>query len=130
MARGLCIALIGTFRELLDAAARGVRVKRAVYVLHGPETPFLTQEQRDTLWLRFEVPMFALLLGRKGKLTAWECEVQEGLHIDARSCEMPRAVRRLESTPCDCGRPGMRLVIGQTEAESAFSAAAHALPVG
>jgi hypothetical protein len=129
MARSLCTALIGTYAELLDAAESGVRVRRAVYVLHGPETQFISQHQRDTLWLRFQVPMFALLLGRKGKLMAWECELQEGLHIDLRTCELPRAVRRMESTPCDCGRPGIRLIVGQTEAESTFSAAEHASPV-
>ncbi len=123
-----CKALIGTYRELLDASGEGVQVNRAVYVLHGPETPFLTEEQRETLWLRFEVPVFALLLGRRGKLTAWECEVQEGLHTDPRTCEAPRAARRVETTPCDCGRPGNRLVLGYTDAESAFSAAAQASP--
>ena len=128
LARKTCTALSGTYRELLKAADAGVQVKRAVYVLHGPETPFLTEEQRETLWVRFEVPVFALLLGRSGKLTAWECEVQEGLHTDPRSCETPRSARRVETSPCDCGRPGNRLVIGYTDAESAFSAAAQASP--
>jgi hypothetical protein len=113
LARGECTAIIGTYRELMEAAASGARVKRYVYVLHGSETPFLSEEQRDSLWTRFEVPVFALMLGRRGRLVAWECEVHDGLHTDSRHCDMPRLVRRVDSAQCDCGRPGNRLIVAQ-----------------
>ena len=129
-ARGNCLALIGTYSELMEAAGWGVRVRRAIYVLHGPETPFLSEEQRESLWQRFEVPVYALLLGRRSRLTAWECEVQEGLHTHPRNCDLPRAIRRVESSPCECGRPGSRLILHQTDAESVFSAAAQPSPAG
>lgn len=127
LARRNCTVLIGSYAELLKAAESGVQVKRAVYVLHGPETPFLNEDQRESLWQRFEVPVFALLLGKNAKLAAWECEVQEGLHTHSRNCEAPRAVRRVETAGCECGRPGSRLILDHTAGEKVF-ASSHARP--
>jgi hypothetical protein len=143
VAQGECTAIIGTYRELMEAAESGVRIKRYVYVLHGPESQFLSESRRDSLWARFEVPVFALMLGRRGRLMGWECEVHDGLHTDSRHPDMPRLARRLETTPCDCGRPGHRLIVsqprglvfaasglGHTDALRAFSAAARPSPAG
>jgi hypothetical protein len=94
--------------------------------MHCPESQFLSGRERDALWEVFQVPVFALLLDGEGRLVGYECEAHEGLHIGS-SC--PQTSDRqlilsedsvlgyripwdrfvLESTPCECGRPGQRL---------------------
>lgn len=106
--KGRCAALAGTFSELAQAAAAGVRVHRAVFALHYPGAPFLTQSERDSLWQMFQVPVYALLLDRAGQLLAYECEAQEGLHVGA---DAPWGRGVLESAPCECGRLGYRLML-------------------
>lgn len=127
LAKGPCVALSGSYRELAKAAAAGVRPSRAVFAMHGPDSQFLTGHERDDLWEMFQVPVFALLLDGEGRLVGYECETHEGLHIGA-TCpvttdqqlifssedsvlgyRIPWDSFTLESTPCECGRPGQRL---------------------
>lgn len=125
-ARGRCIALSGSFRELLKAADEGVTAQRAVFALHYPDTPLLSDADRDTLWEAFQVPVFGCLLDGDGRLVGYECEAQDGLHIgtqcpaDSRRMfissedsilgyRLPLGQTVLESSPCECGRPGQRL---------------------
>jgi len=105
-ARGRPIAVAGTFAELARAAAAGVEARRAVFVLSRQED-FPGDGERDELWRLFQVPVFALLLDRTGAIVAWECEAQNGLHVEARG-----GVRlgTWEESPCPCGRPGARLM--------------------
>jgi hypothetical protein len=56
----------------------------------------------------FEVPVYALLLDRDGRLLAYECEAQEGLHVGPHAAWSAGV---LEAAPCACGRPGPRLVL-------------------
>jgi len=116
LADGRCAVLTGSFPELMRAAASGACADCAVLVLHYPDRPFLSSTERDTLWETFQVPIFALLLDRKGRLTAWECEAQDGLHVGGAWTEQSLWVHRLlaagwilDDTPCECGRPGERL---------------------
>ncbi len=94
--------------------------------MHYPDSPFLSDSDRDILWEAFQVPAFACLLDGDGRLVGYECEAQDGLHI-ATIC--PTDTRRMfisnedsilgyrlpldqtvvESSPCECGRPGQRL---------------------
>ncbi|HMD70495.1 MAG TPA: hypothetical protein VKF41_04090 [Bryobacteraceae bacterium] len=106
--QGPCAGLSGTFRELTRAAAAGARVHRMVFALHYPGTPFLDGSQRDQLWRMFQVPVFAMLSDRNGRLLAYECEAQSGLHVGPQA---PWSAGMLESAPCECGRPGPRLVL-------------------
>jgi hypothetical protein len=62
------------------------------------------------------VPVFALLLDREGQLAGWECEAQGGLHLGEAwagetlwACRLLARGGVLESSPCECGRPGQRL---------------------
>ncbi|MBZ5618610.1 MAG: hypothetical protein LAQ69_07790 [Acidobacteriia bacterium] len=128
LAGGECLALSGSYQELARAATAGLRPSRAVFVMHTPDSPFLGDRQRDALWEMFQVPVFALLLDGEGRLVGYECEAHEGLHIGA-SCPEGSAQQPifgtedsvlgyripwdrfvLESAPCECGRPGQRLV--------------------
>ena len=120
------MALSGTCQELVRAANAGVRPTHAVLVLHHPDSRLLTPADRDALWDLFQVPLFALLLDGEGRLVGYECEVHDGLHIVA-SCpdtsdrqlissedsvlgyRVPLEKFSLESTPCECGRPGQRI---------------------
>jgi hypothetical protein len=96
-ARGCSPALAGTFDELAAAAARGAAAQRAVYVLTGDGEP-LSEGQRDDLWRLFEVPVYALAT-RNDRVTAWECEAQNGLHFAGGG----------EEAECACGRGRVRL---------------------
>ena len=111
-ASGRSTALAGTFGELARAAARGVRVRRAVYVLTYTD-PFLSDGERDELWNMFQVPVYALLMDHGGRMLAWECEAQNGLHREAgRGFAVERSL-------CSCGRPGARLLLARSLATHA-----------
>ena len=125
-ARGRTTALSGTYRELVRAASSGVSAGRAVFVMHSPDTPLLSDADRDVLWNAFQVPVFACLLDAEGRLVGYECEAQDGLHIGT-ACpdgshkmrifhedsilgyRIPLDQTVLETSPCECGRPGHRL---------------------
>ena len=104
--KGPCAGLSGTYRDLARAATAGARARRMILALHYPGTPFLSETQRDQLWQMFQVPVLAVLLDRSGHLLAYECEAQLGLHVGPQA---PWSATVLESTPCECGRPGPRL---------------------
>jgi hypothetical protein len=106
-ARGRRKALAGTFGELLGAAARGAEARRAVYVLTSEHTP-LSDGERDELWRLFEVPVYALI-ERDGRVAAWECEAQNGLHGSGIA----------EKSACACGRPGAVSTAMRTAAQAA-----------
>jgi hypothetical protein len=115
-AKGYCAALSGSFPELAQAAASGVRAGRAIFALQYPDSPFITEYEREVLWQTFQVPVFAMLLDREGRLAAWECEAQDGMHIGGSwhpesiwVYRLLSCAAMLEATPCDCGRPGQRL---------------------
>ena len=97
-AHGLCEVLAGDFGDLLDAASRGARARRAVWVLNAIE-----EEHRAALWERFQVPVLALLLNSAGSVVAYECEAQEGLHVQA------GFAGDVTHEECSCGRPGPRI---------------------
>jgi len=107
-ATGRCPALYGTFEDLLRAGAAGAQPRRAVFVKRSTRNPFLSLRERDELWNRFGVPVLAVLVDDRGVLLGYECEAQAGVHLSARLQPGPR--HRLERGPCDCGRPGTRLV--------------------
>ena len=98
-ARGRSNALAGTFGELAQAAARGAEARRAVFVVTS-EGGHLSDRERNELWRLFQVPVYALLLEPGGRVTAWECEAQTGLHV----------AKGGEESACACGRPGARVV--------------------
>jgi hypothetical protein len=108
-ARALASALSGTYAELIHASDAGVQVARAVFPLHTPARPFPTGEERDALWSMFEVPVLALLLDDRGAVIGYECELQEGYHLkDDAAAGLPEG--RIESSLCECGRTGPRLM--------------------
>ncbi|HMD70474.1 MAG TPA: hypothetical protein VKF41_03985 [Bryobacteraceae bacterium] len=107
-ATGHCPALYGSFEDLVGAAAAGAQPRRAVFVERRQTNPFLSVRERDELWNRFGVPVLAVLVDDHGTLLGYECEAQQGVHLSERMQPGPR--HRLEQGPCDCGRPGCRLV--------------------
>ncbi len=119
---GRCAALAGTCPELLRAAADGVRVERAVFPLHRPTRPFLLPEERDALWSLFQVPVYAMLLDSDGRVIGYECEAQEGFHL-APGYRGGFLFGAVDTTPCECGRGGPRLLSQARDAELAAVAA-------
>ena len=103
-AKSVNVALFGTLGEILRAGS-DVRVRRAILVTHAEDEPLLSDDDRDSLWERFGVPVFAIVLNRNGRVTAYECEAQNGLHLGAHAQPgAPDAV-------CECGRPGPKLSV-------------------
>lgn len=121
-APGRCAALAGTCAELLQAAAAGVRVERAVFPLHRPARPFLLPEERDALWSLFQVPIYAMLLDSDGRVIGYECEAQEGFHL-APGYRGGFLFGTVETSLCECGRAGPRLLSEAGDAELAIAAA-------
>ena len=108
-AQGYSPALYGAFDDLTVAADAGARAARAVFPLVGPATPFLDRDKRDELWHKFQVPVYALLVDGREEVVGYECEAQEGLHL--REDYAARLLfGRVDSTLCECGRPGPRLL--------------------
>ena len=109
------------------------RICRGLLMRTGLEEGLLSPMDRDGLWQRHGVPMFEHLVGLDGELLAWECETHSGLHImeenvvfehiqgEVLMTSLTVLVRptiqmrtgwsaRIETEPCDCGRPGRRLM--------------------
>jgi hypothetical protein len=117
-------ALSGSVSQLMEAAETGVGATRAVYVVRSIGHPFLSEGEREAVWRTFQVPVFAVLLGARGKPLAYECEAQEGLHLAVNCLAGPgwaaffeegerptcTVLAIVESNLCECGRPGHRLV--------------------
>ena len=101
---GVCAALSGTFEELVSAAEVGVLAQRVVFPLLKPSEPWLTEAKRDRLWDLFHVPVYAILMDARGRIEAFECEVQEGMHV----AEGIPPDAGADASLCDCGRPGHR----------------------
>ena len=135
-------ALSGTLSQLMEAAGSGVRATRAVYVVRGVGHPFLAESERETVWRTFQVPVFTVLLGARGKPLAYECEAQEGLHLAVNCLAGPgwaaffeegerptcTVVAVVESNLCECGRPGHRLVHSRKAVQSARRLGQASLP--
>jgi hypothetical protein len=101
-------ALYGAVEDLATAALGGARPARAVFPLLGPAMPFLEELQRERLWACFQVPIYALLVDGRENVVGYECEAQ-GLHLrDNYAATL--LFGRVEFEPCECGRPGPRLV--------------------
>lgn len=100
-------ALAGRLDELLQAGASGLELSHAVIVLHRPEEPLLTAEDRERLWRTFHVPVFEQVIGSRGQLLAAECEAHDGLHV-----LLPNVLREgyhVDASPCACGLKSPRL---------------------
>jgi hypothetical protein len=124
-------ALAGTLEELRRAAAEGTRATRALFVLVEQERPTLTGAERDFLWECFQVPAFLLLRDAGGKILGYECEAQDGFHLEAGDVHLDGALP--VSKPCECGRPGHRVRVdtaAYTETASACSAATRPSEAG
>jgi hypothetical protein len=104
-------ALAGTYEELVVAGRAGATAWRAVYVWSDPAGPLFTEGEREALWELFEAPVFALLRDAGGRLLAWECEAQAGFHRPEGMDNRPAVPGTLERAPCECGRPGIRIML-------------------
>jgi hypothetical protein len=117
---------------VLEEKSGSKRGKRALFIRIGLDEGLLSPVERDGLWQRHGVPMFEHMIGMDGKLLAWECETHRGLHIVEENVVFELVegellltsltdlaqptlqmrtgwTARVETDPCDCGRPGPRL---------------------
>jgi hypothetical protein len=135
-------AISGKISQLMDAAEAGVRVTRAVYVLRSVDHPFLAETDRELVWRTFQVPVYAVLLGVRGRPLAFECEAQDGLHMavnclvgsgwatffEEGKCPTCTVAAAVASGLCECGRPGHRLVDLRIPARSATRSVPTVMP--
>ena len=119
-------------RAKLDTST-SKRGHRALFIRIGFDEGLLSPIERDGLWQRHGVPMFEHLVGMDGELLAWECETHSGLHVSDDNAVFENVgdellltsltdlvqptlqmrtgwSARIETEPCDCGRPGPRLI--------------------
>ena len=67
----------------------------------------LESHHRDLLWKAFGLPVFEQLRGADGRVIARECEVHDGLHLDA---DVPAGMAaEIVTGQCDCGLETARL---------------------
>lgn len=104
-AKGVSPALYGAFEDL--ASSNGARAECAIFPVLTPDRPFLADSQRDLLWEKFRAPVYSLVVDRN-EVVGFECEAQHGLHVLENYA--PLLPGRLDSAPCECGRPGPRLL--------------------
>jgi hypothetical protein len=118
---------------VLEDRSSARRGSRALFIRIGLDEGLLSQIERDGLWQRHGVPMFEHLVGLDGELLAWECETHSGLHLMEENAILEDVEgellltsltdllqptiqmrtgwsARVETDPCDCGRPGRRLI--------------------
>jgi len=137
--------------NILEEKSLSSRGARALFIRIGFDEGLLSPLERDGLWQRHGIPMFEHLVGMDGQLLAWECETHQGLHVvedngvfesvqgellltSLTDLAQPTLQLRtgwsatIETEPCDCGRPGPRL-IGLREA-NARPSTSHRLLVG
>ena len=112
-AKGIHAALYGSFQELIAARYAGASVRRAVFVTVREGDPPLSAENRDALWEIYQAPSYVLLLDYRGRLLAYECETQSGLHVsDSGGSAWEWLTGRDagdEPVVCECGRPGKKV---------------------
>jgi hypothetical protein len=100
-------------------------VDHSVFVLTQLGDTPLTSRFRDQLWRQFNVPIYEVYVDEDSQLLAFECEAQEGWHVQdgvrfatadgellmERGFAMLRTGLNFtaEEGPCGCGREGTRL---------------------
>jgi len=125
------------------------RVQRAIIAFTGTGDGALPESTRELLWRTFEVPVFEQRLGADGSILAWECEAHDGLHLIEQNLVLEQGLNRelimtsltdrrypmlrliaavagtIDTEPCGCGRPGLRLT-GLSDAQAERSSKAVA----
>lgn len=90
---------------------------------------------RVILWQRFGVPVYELYLDHNERVLAYECEAHEGWHTmpgarfaitagelmyDNGEARVRTGLKRVvDSSPCECGRPGSRILVDGKDLELA-----------
>ncbi len=124
------LGFLSDYKRLLEAVRRGMynpeSVEHAVVLLLQCGDAPLTGSFRQELWNAFLVPVYQVFVSPTGTLLCWECELQQGWHLepgltasnssgelllDNRKGERFQTglAARVEPEPCHCARPGQRL---------------------
>jgi hypothetical protein len=143
--------LAGTLYDLqmiISRAERGsldlASVNRAVLVLTECGQRPISDVSRVVLWQNLGVPVYELYVGGDGRVLAWECEAQDGWHVESsadfslegeelicfaggRHRMRTRLSGRLQKDNCPCGRPGTKLIelSYRTDENRVVSSTAH-----
>jgi hypothetical protein len=116
--------------QLADQKLRGLlplpSVDFALIVLTRTADTPLAQHHRDLLWEAFGIPVFEQLQDAEGRVIARECEVHDGLHLEA-GCSAPQGLDcEVLRDHCECGAetPRLKPKAGVLERAAAVAATA------
>lgn len=114
----------------------------AIYVLTGIGDKPLADTLRVILWQRFGLPVYEIYLSPEQRVLAHECEAQEGWHVEpgvqfflhggqlslqtADTLLRTGISSKLETSPCPCGRPGLRILFPGSAVLGSFKLAESA----
>jgi hypothetical protein len=90
-------------------------LRNALIALVRPDERGLSEDDRESLWRAFRVPVFEQRIDESCNLIAQECEAHDGLHIESPQAS-PREGELIETTPCGCGRKTPRLIAPERQA--------------
>ena len=79
--------------------------------LRRPGARRLTENDRESLWRDFRLPVFEQIIGPSGDLLAAECEAHDGLHVE--SSDLPLERETVDRSPCPCGRTTPRIAVAR-----------------
>lgn len=118
---------LGLALSLADQKQRGrfdlPSLNTALVVLTSMEDSPLADHHRDLLWAAFGVPVFEQLRGVEGGVIARECEVHDGLHIEAVEAMLHEGCEIVEGQcPCGVETPRLRKIAPVRARRAAASA--------
>ncbi|MES1260478.1 MAG: hypothetical protein ABUS49_01990 [Acidobacteriota bacterium] len=124
------IAPLHAAMELAHLRLRGLltlpSLELALVLTRIDGTP-LAAGERDLLWRAFAIPVFEQLRDAGGRVIARECEVHDGLHLDAAAVIPAELKGEIVNEHCECGGETPRLkrqVPGREKAAAAVAATA------
>lgn len=141
--------LVGRQADLLRLAAAvelgtvdTSSVDHAVFVLTECGDQPISDVSRVVLWQTFGVPVYELLIGKRGALLASECEAHQGWHVEpntkffvsdgklhahagSQHVEATGLPGYLETANCPCSRPSARVMLVSAQIASESQAWEH-----
>jgi len=105
-------AVAGTFEQIRALAQIPIpSLTHALIVLARPGARRLTENDRESLWRDFRLPVFEQIIGPLGDLLAAECEAHDGLHVESSDPFLGRET--IDTSPCPCGRRTPRIGVAR-----------------
>ncbi len=99
--------IAGHFTTILNLAG-SAQPTHSVVIFTAEGQPCLAEENRDALWKVYQLPVFEQVIAACGRLTAWECEAHDGLHLTDGAHVAPGC--SVDTEVCHCGAAAPRAI--------------------